>query len=80
MQRPARPSFWWIATDQCNEISFFTSVEFVLVDVVGLTASNRREAVLGVALPNASNCSEMTADGFTDLLVRQAINKKTMRV
>jgi hypothetical protein len=54
-------------------MSFLPSVEFLLVDVVGLAASNRREAVLGAAFADATDCSGMTADGFSDLRVGQAV-------
>jgi len=54
-------------------MSFFASIELPLVDPVGLAASNLREAVLSVAFPEASNCTRMTPDGFTDLLVSQAV-------
>jgi len=73
MKRPARPSFRWVATSQRNEMGFGASVEFALVDAVGLAAINRRQAVLCVPFPDATNRSWMTADGLTDLLVSQAI-------
>ena len=49
MQRPARAPFWWITTGETDEVGFFTSVEFGLVDTVGLAAIDRREAVFSVA-------------------------------
>ncbi|WP_049892845.1 hypothetical protein [Natronococcus jeotgali] len=53
-------------------MSFVSSVEFTLVDAIGLVAMNRREADLGVVFPEAGNCSRMTADGLIDLLASQA--------
>jgi hypothetical protein len=52
---------------------FFASVEFGLIDTIGLAASNRREAALSVPFPKALSGTGMTADGFTDLLVSQAV-------
>jgi hypothetical protein len=54
-------------------MGFGSSVEFALVDTVGLAASNRRKAVLSVPFPDAPNRSWMTANGLTDLLVSQAV-------
>ena len=41
--------------------------------MIGLAASNRREAVLSVAFAGASDRSGVAADGFTDLQVCQAV-------
>ncbi|GAB7011046.1 hypothetical protein JCM31271_29890 [Halorubrum trueperi] len=73
MERPARPSFRWIAAGESDEMCFFTSVKFALIDTVGLAASNRREAVLGIAFAESLNGSGMAPDGFTDLWVSQAV-------
>lgn len=54
-------------------MGFLPPVEFALVGGVGLAASSRREAILGVAFADAFNRSRMTADGLTDLLVSQAV-------
>ena len=54
-------------------MGFGSSVKFALVDAVGLAAIDRRKAVLCVPFPNATNCSRMTTDGLTDLLVSQAV-------
>jgi hypothetical protein len=55
------------------EMGFFTSVEFGLVDTVGLAAIDRREAVFSVAFAVTTDRAGVTADGFTDLLVSQAV-------
>jgi hypothetical protein len=73
MERPARASFRWIAAGERDEVCLFTSVEFALIDTVGLAASNRREAVLSVASTVTSDGAGVTADGFTDFLVSQAV-------
>jgi hypothetical protein len=52
---------------------FLAAIQFALVDSVGLAASDRREAVFGIAFPDASDRSGVTADGFTDLRVSQAV-------
>jgi len=67
VQWPARASFWWIAARQRDKVGFFTSVEFALVDAVGLAAINRREAVFGVAFAVTTNSAGVTSDGLTDL-------------
>ena len=54
-------------------MGFFTSIEFAFVETVALAASNRREAVLGLAFSEPSDCSGMTTDGFTDPRVSQAV-------
>jgi hypothetical protein len=73
VQRPARPSFRQAATGEGYEVSFRPAVKFRFIDPVGLAAIHRRQAVLGVPLPDAANRSGMTADGLTDLLVSQAV-------
>jgi hypothetical protein len=58
VQRPARVSFWWIATGETDEMGFFASVSFGLKDTVGLAAIDRREAVFGVAFAVMSSVSK----------------------
>ena len=43
IQRPARVSLWRVVAGEANEVDFLTSIEFTLVDAVGLAAMNRRE-------------------------------------
>ncbi|ERJ06800.1 hypothetical protein HLRTI_001054 [Halorhabdus tiamatea SARL4B] len=54
-------------------MGFFTSVEFALVDAVGLAAINRREAVFGVAFAVTTDSAGVTSDGLTDFVISQAV-------
>ncbi len=54
-------------------MGFFTPIELVLVDSVGLAAINRREAVFCVAFAMTANRARVTAYGLTDFVISQAV-------
>jgi hypothetical protein len=67
VERPARTSFWWVATGEFDETCFSVAVEFGLVFAVGLAAMNRREPSFGVVFACSVGSSDAAADVLTDL-------------